>query len=166
MIREAEPFGVDDFSVGCDRQRETGRASRDPFLGLAIGVFLGFRVRCELRNSFRRLALKWAGTRKQKSPVAISDERLIGSNPLVILLTGDPVVSLSRHRKAVSPPARPTLCLPRAIRSAETSAARQCRGVARSCITSWKSFGGFRRRQERPIQHSRQRSTADLLRVA
>jgi hypothetical protein len=82
MIREAEPFGVDDFSVGCDRPRETGRASRDPFLGLAIGVFLGFRVRCELRNSFRRLALKWAGTRKQKSPVAISDERLIGSNPL------------------------------------------------------------------------------------
>jgi addiction module HigA family antidote len=55
---------------------------RDPFLGLAIGVFLGFRVRCELRNSFRHLALKWAGTRKQKSPVAISDERLIGSNLL------------------------------------------------------------------------------------
>ena len=29
MIREAKPFGVDDFSVHCDRQRETGRASRD-----------------------------------------------------------------------------------------------------------------------------------------
>ena len=67
QVREAESFGVDDFSVDCDRQRQTGRAPRNPFLGLAIGVFFCFRVRCELRNrGCQRLALNWASTREQK----------------------------------------------------------------------------------------------------